>query len=440
MANGPSAPYPVMGGPSLQSVMARQRMGIEDAMYAAERQRERRSDVLEKGAKGAYEYDKMLRGFMEAKYANPDLTFWDYASKPSVGAAFRKQGRDIIAKKALAGDEIEGMGIGARHKAGLKGIFGRDKPGPTLEELEEMNKIEAGMGGGKKRTQLDALSEDVSEVTKKAERLVDARMEGQERRAMEKAGLIKPEELTEAELYKKFGLEKSDLGEQYEKISDITDKIQKSGEARRARRAYVMPGEKLKDVLGKGRVPVPGDPGRELPSKVGRGYKGIKVPEISDIAVKGGRPDTISLATHTQADIDKRIAEATKTILARKAGGDVAVTGVGDVAVKAAGEKVAKGGLKSALGKAGSAFSLAGGLYAMKKGKTEEARIGGAVSAAGGAAGLIAATNFWNPVGWAAAIPAALSVAGAAYGSTGRKSDSLSRTPLGRYRRRIGII
>ena len=117
---------------------------------------------------------------------------------------------------------------------------------------------------------------------------------------------------------------------------------------------------------------------------------------------------------------------------------------VGKEVTEAAGEEAVKGGLKATLGKAVgptlSAAGLAGGLYAMKTGKTEESRIGGGIAAAGGAAGLVAATNFWNPVGWAAAIPAALSIAGAAYGSTGGKSDPLSSTPLGRYRRRIGII
>ena len=69
--------------------------------------------------------------------------------------------------------------------------------------------------------------------------------------------------------------------------------------------------------------------------------------------------------------------------------------------------------------------------------RDETAQLGGAIQTAGGVAGLVAMTNFWNPVGWAAAIPAVLSVGGSLMGGGG--TDPLAKTPLGRYRRRVGI-
>ena len=119
-------------------------------------------------------------------------------------------------------------------------------------------------------------------------------------------------------------------------------------------------------------------------------------------------------------------------------GATTAATDVGEAVAKEAGKETAKGGLKTALGAAGSALALGGGLYTAAKGDTTQQRVGGGVAAAGGAAGLIAATNFWNPVGWAAAIPAALSIGGGALTATGGKT--YGSTPHDSYRRRIGII
>jgi hypothetical protein len=96
----------------------------------------------------------------------------------------------------------------------------------------------------------------------------------------------------------------------------------------------------------------------------------------------------------------------------------------------------AAGGLKKVLGGIGSAYSIGTGLSKMQS-KDETTRLGGGLQVAGGAAGLVAMTNFWNPVGWAAAIPAALSIGGGLMGGGG--SDPLAKTPLGRYRRRVGI-
>jgi len=102
--------------------------------------------------------------------------------------------------------------------------------------------------------------------------------------------------------------------------------------------------------------------------------------------------------------------------------------------------EAAKAGLKETLGKTaaglGYGVSIASGAQKLKS-KDETARLGGAMQVAGGTAGLVAMTNLWNPVGWAALIPAALSLGGGFMGGGG--SDPLAKTPLGRYRRRVGI-
>jgi len=399
MANGPSPQYPVMGGPSLQSVMGRHRMFLEDAMYADERQRERQADVLEKGAKGAYEYDKMLRGFMEAKYANPNLTFWDYVSKPSVGAAFRKQGREKIAEATLAGEKIEGMGIGARHKAGLKGIFGRDKPKKVeqtipynIETKRIMDEAEAsGVGAEEEfaRREAEAISKAKSAEEQKL--LVDA-------------------------------LEKKNIG--------------------KGARTTMAPYEKTPEVVKEGLIS-----SKDL--KAAKIWK--ETGDISQATVNKYDKLISALPKKDALDQGKFIYDSSKPLNYAqqrelwKAGGNlqkaVEVTpGATEVVAETAGKEAAKGGLKSALSTAGYGLSLGGGLYTAAKGETTQQRVGGGIAAAGGAAGLIAATNFWNPVGWAAAIPAALSIGGGAVTATGGKKNRLGGTPLDRYRRRIGII
>ncbi len=511
MANGPYPQYPVMPGPSLQSVMGRQRMHIEDAMYGAERQRERQSELMEKGAKGAYQYDKLLRGFMEAKYANPELKFWDYVSKPSVGAAFRKQGRDLIAEQTLAGEEIKGMGLGARHKAGLRGLFGKDRN--VLAELEEGVGVASGMESKQVGDQgVDVLKRKTEESIREELGVSEYALEKMEKMAKQKAmtstdkGIKTYKTSPEAEAY--FDAS-GKLEEQYGKISDITERIKKGSETRRVREAYVMPGEKLKDILEQGKVPIPGDPGYKISKRTPprvvpkselttqkvysealegslaekqdiyqkalkkRGtfkYEGPEIPGIKeaeknietaqalrdaignpavDAPTKeilktelsrivgtpkpyAGAGETVAKVLGkgaTQAEINTAMAEATKRLAASK-GTDVA----GESA------KVAGKG-SGVLGKLGYGAALAGGLaIAADKRASAQQRVGGGVSAAGGAAGLIAATNFWNPVGWAAAIPAALGVAGTGLSLTGGKKDSLAGTPLGRYRRRVGIV
>ena len=487
MANGPSPQYPVMGGPSLQSVMGRHRMGIEDAMYAAERQRERQYDLAEKGAKGAYEYDKMLRGFMEAKYANPELTFWDYVSKPSVGAAFRKQGREKIAEATLAGEEIEGMGIGARHKAGLKGIFGRDRPKKVEEGVPDMPTIQ--------KNRLEAIEMEKRRVAKlgvrsKEQQILDAKSAKEQKilmKELEKRNLergegtgkgarttMEPAEGADVAITKKDRIEALKNALKGGKLNEtqtaqfkqeIALLVGEGDEKQIAKFIKENPNLK-KDILLQQQVVPSGAPVESLAKKqeiynkalekAGGKFKYTGPPiEAQDVTGKtveqlfGKKPteagETVAKVfgeKSTQAEINAAIAKATKVVEARKAAG---VAGeVGKEVTEAAGEEAVKGGLKATLGKAVgptlSAAGLAGGLYAMKTGKTEESRIGGGIAAAGGAAGLIAATNFWNPVGWAAAIPAALSIGGGAVTATGGKKNRLGGTPLDRYRRRIGII
>jgi hypothetical protein len=70
------------------------------------------------------------------------------------------------------------------------------------------------------------------------------------------------------------------------------------------------------------------------------------------------------------------------------------------------------------------------------KSKDKATQLGGAMQVAGGAAQAVALTNFWNPAGWAAAIPAALSLGGSFMGGD---RNALSRTPIGKSLRRLNI-
>ena len=355
MANGQQiSRYPVMGGPQLSSVISRQRMYMDDAMYARDKQKERQLSLAETGGKGFVEYDKMLRGFVEAKYANPKLTFWDYASKPSVGAAFRKQGREMIADELIKGGEVEGLGFGARQKAGLKGIFGKDKPVEAVPPVKKVAPPKA----------VDAVPKVVDVPDVKA---VDD-----------------PEYLDPSKLLDKSGEVHTTSEKSLATIAKITEEP-----------------DAVASLL------------KTDPSVIERSAKGVDI--------TGGEYSKVP-------DIIKPKVE---------------------VGAEAVLSEPAKGGLKSALGKGakgiGYGYSLASGISNISKGQTTEARAGGALQAAGGAAGLVAMTNFWNPVGWAAALPAALSLAGAGLSKKDKKTkwisavDALKRTPIGRYRRRVGI-
>ena len=323
-----SAPqYPVSTGPTFSSIAQRQRMELDDALAAQTAAEQRRAGVAMKGGKAFVGYDKMLRGFMEAKYARPELKFWDYATNPSAGAAYRLQGRKKIGVDLEAGMDIKdipGMGFVSRQKAGLKGLLGRD----ALPELKSDAKI------------------------------IDS---------MEKAG--------EKRLASRGA---SEIDATEPSISPLEEQIRRAKE-----------------------------------------YK---------LSASGGADP---------ADIQKA------QILQQKNIDSLNLTGAGDdamAAVQPGAEEVAKGGLKSTLGKVaggvGAGLSVAAGVEKLKS-KDQATRIGGAMQVAGGAAGAVALTNFWNPVGWAAAIPAALSIGGGLMGGGG--ADPLAKTPLGRYRRRVGI-
>jgi len=290
---GVQAPqYPAPASPSFSSLVQRQRMFMDDAMVATQSAEERKNKLLSTGGKAFVGYDKMLRGFMEAKYANPELKFWDYAQNPSTSAAYRIQGQRKIADDVAAGVDIKdipGMKFGSRQKEGLKGIFGKG----TAPELEGEAKIIKSM----------------EEVGKK--------------------------------------------------------KLKASGMGLKS-----QPGDAMAAQL-----------------------------EYDDMAKALAKKET----------------------------------------VKAGAEEAAKGGLKSTLGKVaggvGAGLSVASGVERLKS-KDKATQIGGAMQVAGGAAQAVALTNFWNPAGWAAAIPAALSLGGSFMGGD---RNALSRTPIGKSLRRLNI-
>tara|TARA_R110002167_G_scaffold353158_1_gene566325 strand:+ start:204 stop:1166 length:963 start_codon:yes stop_codon:yes gene_type:complete len=283
--------YPAPASPTFSSIAERQRMFMADAVAAEQGAQERKDKVLAVGGKAFVGYDKMLRGFMEAKYAKPELKFWDYAQNPSTSAAYRLQGVKKITADVEAGVDIKdipGMTFGSRQKEGLKGVFGKG----TAPELK-----------GK------------------------------------------------------------DL---------IIDTMEKAGVDRIASQAAPEPTTAIDEAI----------------APVGEGFKA-------------------------------RVA-------------------TGEIAGEAAGE-AAKGGLKSTLGKVaggiGAGLSVASGVERLKS-KDQATRIGGGLQVAGGAAGAVALTNFWNPVGWAAAVPAALSIGGSFMGGD---RSAIGRTPIGKSLRRLNI-
>lgn len=520
MANGQQiSRYPVMGGPQLSSVISRQRMYMDDAMYAMDKQKERQLNLAKTGGKGFVEYDKMLRGFMEAKYANPNLTFWDYVSKPSVGAAFRKQGRDIIAEETIKGGEVEGLGFGARHKAGLKGIFGKDNP-----VTEETAKEIAGMAGGVPGTKEEVFQRQVARTRKIYEEGVQPTTEGAdptlaamkerltsgtakmketagvaEKRIKDIMAMEPPPETSPREFVTETWAESTSgpgrikagaVGKKPEGGLFKTTFDPATGSYKRTLETNVsMRGGKLYRMGGGGGlqgthigdVEMSGMPVFSRPIAKGKDVVGsAQIFKFTDpegassyyeAASKGTNYDLLrrigqdKFLTAAGADFDPRAMEHLGMkkldidVSAMKDWMDVGGRSASDyfksheftkahpvpeISGEVAGE-AAKGGLKSALGIGakgiGYGYSLASGISNISKGQTAEARAGGALQAAGGAAGLVAMTNFWNPVGWAAAIPAALSLTGTGVSMSGGKGgDPLSRTPLGRYRRRVGIV
>ena len=604
MANGNYAPYPDPIAPSFQSFAERQRMLIDDAIAEREAQEKRVGGVAKAGAKAGFEYDQMLRGYMEAKYANPNLTFWEYSTKPSVGGAFRAEGRKKIAAHISEGGDIKdipGVSFGERQKAGFRGILGADKrerdarlaeiakDEPRVQkmaeqELESLNDIGKDVAGVKKTVdgrkpfeamesleQLDASkllskSPKATEAAEKSLGTIDKLIGGKK-----PVGVVDPQvsigEITQAKnlssgtdvtklsaeaaagiepvageagkgglkeaLGKAVGTAQENIAGYFtspneESAAQFGDKFLawqlrrnkldvSRKEATRLKDAGFDIGERKTAELAEARI---GPPTTKTTAKVtqtqstsktnvsmrgGKLYRmgeggGAQGTYFGDVEVGGmpvfSRPITKGKDVVGSAQIFKftdpegvasyyeGATKGTNYNLLRRKGQSRFLTAAGadfdpramehfgmkkldidpsiiesaggpgeyfksEAFTKAhtvpeiAGE-AGKGGLKEALGKAGTvgkglgyAGSVAMGVKKMQS-KDGTARVGGAVQTAGGVAGLVAMTNFWNPVGWAAAIPAALSIGGGLMGAGGG-TDPLAGTPLGKYRRRVGI-
>jgi hypothetical protein len=565
--------YPAPIAPSFQSFAERQRMAIDDALAAAEAQEERVYGVAKEGAKAGYEYDKMLRGYMEAKYASPNLTFWEYSTKPSVAGAYRAEGRKQIAEHISGGGDIKdipGMTFGARQKAGLRGFLGADKrerevrladiakDDPRVQKIaeQEMAKVTAELpesqlaslkdigkdveGVRKKGEKFHRISEgitdlgykqygedqtlvklkekismsgaDVRDAVYDAQSSIENVMERKPLTKMElspsdKSGLRTDESFGPAELVETKPLpevlkpKKSEVVPQkyatqtwkeagqaapagvagtrpeggpfkttfdpetgkYAKtletnVSMREGKLYRMGEGGGAQGTYFgdvegsgmpvfnRPITKGKDVVGSAQVFKFTDP-EGASSYYEAAAKGTDVDSLRwegqskflETAGADFDPEVMKHHGMKKLDIDPSIIES--------AGGPgeyfkseafTKAHTVPEIAGEAVGE-AAKGGLKEALGKGvagvGYAASIGAGISKLQS-KDETAQLGGAIQTAGGVAGLVAMTNFWNPVGWAAAIPAVLSVGGGLMGGGGK---GLAGTPIGRYRRRVGI-
>jgi len=318
--------YPAPASPTFSSIAERQRMFMADAVAAEQGAQGRQDKVLAVGGKAFVGYDKMLRGFMEAKYAKPELKFWDYAQNPSTSAAYRLQGVKKITADVEAGVDIKdipGMTFGSRQKEGLKGVFGKG----TAPELKGKDLI------------------------------IDT---------MEKAGV---DRIASQAAEKKFA------------TPTVQDQIEAAKQ-----------------------------------------YKASSVGGIKDAAKQ--KAQVLQQKNIDSLEIDP---------IANYRGDSVAE------AVKPATEEAAKGGLKSTLGKVaggiGAGLSVASGVERLKS-KDQATQLGGAMQVAGGAAQAVALTNFWNPAGWAAAIPAALSIGGSFMGGD---RSAIGRTPIGKSLRRLNI-
>ena len=574
--------YPAPITPSFASFSARQRMEIEDALAAEQAQKERQLAVGRAGLKFGYEYDKMLRGYMEAKFANPELTYWDYVRKPAVGGAFRAEGRKKIAEHIKAGgdiDELPGMTFSERHKAGLKGFFEKDAPPPAAattttqtaaqpkQPLAERGslaaaqaEIEAIEAGGplptssqeaagrelesiKRGEKISAGQTDILKQLKGLKATAEVHPGAMEYGPAGSAGPDMSKPVYDETGRKVFGGTFDELEyEQAEQFRTL-DEAQKSTEsaselvtslqeARSGERNMPLWGRKW----GEGEDPVGAFDKKAAAEdlalenkfkaedlalgkrvKTEGGWKTVRKGEwrvagtkltdmggkhIGDVGKAGGKPiyqNIVNLQKKGKGGKDlvnyQQIFKFTdpegtdsyyrmagvggnNEVQARNPGRFISSAGHGfnqkqmdlhgmtkvniDPSVieaaggeskyfkseefkkafpmpEAAGE-TAKAGLKETLGKGaaglGYGASVVSGAQKLAKGETTEEKIGGGLQVAGGAAGLVAMTNFWNPVGWAAAIPAALSIGG---GLMGGGSDPLAKTPLGRYRRRVGI-
>ena len=409
--------YPAPMTPSFQSFAERQRMEIDDAIAAAEEQKERQLRVGMAGGKAVYEYDKVLRGYMEAKYVNPELKYWDYMKNPTVAAVYRTAGREKIGEHITAGgdiDELPGMTFGERHKAGLKELFGKKESVDSKMAAAESEAIKKAGGPAAYETDVLSKAKKIARPTDAGYYDVDPELVGA-RKALT-SGTAEMKETTETAV---------------ETIGKIAGKKRLAATWRK----------------GAGGPNIPKSPISPLEEQIQRAK------EYKDLPFGGADPATTQKAQILQQkNIDSL--NLTELVAGPQASiGEITQaknlpygTDVSKLSAKAAAGletgagETAKAGLKETLGKTatglGYGVSIASGAQKLKS-KDETTRLGGGLQVAGGAAGLVAMTNFWNPVGWAAAIPAALSIGGGLMGGGG--NDPLAKTPLGRYRRRVGI-
>ena len=492
--------YPSQIGPQFSSLADRYRMNVQDALAADVGQKERQTGLLEGGGKAFLSYDKVLRGFSEARLANPELKFWEYVSNPQIASAYRKQGRDVIAQAIKKGRDVRnipGTRFAERQKAGIKGVFGKDEPGETWwqegfgskEEKKTAKELankaisdeksflknqsaevkkarDIRYAGGKtptkefyeselKKKREKYYSEDALRATKKAKEdfkkynlelqkksaeTTPAFQDASKKRIEEILDNYKFDKVTESEL---LGIPMGDY---------------QTDEFNAGQWSAVKPGGGR--VLGAGSYSTsPLATQTQKKDALSETYKAHAERGISQIPTKGKTRDNLSLNQEFTLDRKPAVVTQAQKVETVKAGG----ASIAPEPVKDIGQTVAKIGgegatqveidmamqeaqkrlaLKDTLGKAGKVVSGVGyGVSAVsgaKKavhGDTRQERVGGAVQTAGGIAGVLAATNAWNPVGWAAAIPAALSIGGGMYSATGNKR----MTPLEMRRRRLGL-
>ena len=551
--------YPAPASPTFSSIAERQRMFMDDAMIAEQGAQERQDKVLAAGGKAFVGYDKMLRGFMEAKYAKPELKFWDYAQNPSTSAAYRLQGVKKITADVEAGVDIKdipGMTFGSRQKAGLKAIFekGASPAAPTtgsgagidptalpskgslaaaqrdiesigslptssqeaagreLESIKRDEKIFAGetdilkqLKGLKTTTKVspgamekyrpagsaapdmskpiyddtgrkvfggtfDELEyaeadfykarDEAKEATESASELITSLQEGN----MPIWGRIWGEGKDPVEAFHEKAAAEDLALENKFKAEDAASRVRSSKFIATGKKLHDEGGNYIGDVGEAGGKPIyeniknlPGGKGlvdyQQIykftnPEGASSYYrmagkntaKPIKNPsKFISTAGNNFDPKRMALDNMTKVDIDSGAIEA--------AGGEYEffkskefkkAYPMPEAAGEAAGE-AAKGGLKSTFGKVaggiGAGVSIASGAERLKS-KDQATQLGGAMQVAGGAAQAVALTNFWNPAGWAAAIPAALSIGG---GLMGGDRSAIGRTPIGKSLRRLNI-
>tara|TARA_Y100000310_G_scaffold161676_1_gene161572 strand:- start:475 stop:1233 length:759 start_codon:yes stop_codon:yes gene_type:complete len=118
---------------------------------------------------------------------------------------------------------------------------------------------------------------------------------------------------------------------------------------------------------------------------------------------KTGEKAAKGLVTKKAADTTKKSLTKVGSTLGKVASSASAIVGVADFAGAVAREKDAKSDLRSGRGFEGQDVKDARQVGLIAKGAGAVAGVGMAVGAILGGAASVAATNFWNPVGWVAA-------------------------------------